>query len=85
MKIISIGVLDSGKTTVGSFKSNLFTSKAHTNKSNQDSTKEKRHYMPVKLLKSQFDTLEEPKNIFIVDISNTSEAIIQIIRKELNL
>jgi len=43
------------------------------------------HYMPVKLLQSQFDTLEEPKDVLTIDISNMPETIIQIIRKGLSL
>lgn len=39
------------------------------------------HYMPVQLLKSQFEALEEPTHSFVVDISHTPEEIIQIIRK----
>ena len=45
----------------------------------------KNHYMPVKLLRSQFDALEEPKNVLTIDISNTPETIIQIIRKGYDL
>lgn len=43
------------------------------------------HYMPATLLQSQFDALEEPKDVLIIDISNISEIIIQMIRKGLNL
>lgn len=43
------------------------------------------HYMPVTLLQSQFDALEEPKDVLTIDISNTPETIIQIIRKGLSL
>ena len=39
------------------------------------------HYMPVELLKSQFETLEEPTDALYVDISKTPEEIVQIIRK----
>lgn len=45
----------------------------------------KDHYMPVELLKSQFETLEEPRDAVIVDISHTPEEIIQIIRKGIAL
>ncbi len=45
----------------------------------------KNHYMPVKLLKSQFDALEEPKNVLTIDISNSPETIIKIIREGFNL
>lgn len=45
----------------------------------------KNHYMPVKLLKSQFDALEEPKDVLTIDISNAPETIIQVIRKGFNL
>ncbi len=41
------------------------------------------HFMPVKLLKSQFETLEEPINAFTVDLTHSLEEIIQIIRKGL--
>jgi gluconokinase len=43
------------------------------------------HYMPVQLLKSQFDTLEEPADALVIDIALTPEEIIPIIRKGLNL
>lgn len=43
------------------------------------------HYMPVQLLKSQFDTLEEPAEALVIDIALTPEEIIPIIRKGLNL
>ena len=45
----------------------------------------KDHYMPVELLKSQFEALEEPQDAVIVDISHTPEEIIQIIRKGIAL
>lgn len=45
----------------------------------------KDHYMPVELLKSQFEALEEPRDAVIVDISHTPEEIIQIIRKGIAL
>jgi gluconokinase len=45
----------------------------------------KNHYMPATLLQSQFDALEEPKNVLTIDISNSPETIIQIIRKGLSL
>jgi len=41
----------------------------------------KDHYMPVQLLQSQFEALEEPREAMVIDISNTPEEIIQIIRK----
>ncbi len=43
------------------------------------------HFMPVKLLKSQFETLEEPANALTVEATNTLEEIIQLIRKGLTL
>lgn len=43
------------------------------------------HYMPTTLLQSQFDALEEPKGVLMVDISDTPEIIIQTIRKGFNL
>lgn len=45
----------------------------------------KDHYMPVELLKSQFEALEEPRDAVIVDISHTPEEIIKIIRKGIAL
>lgn len=45
----------------------------------------KNHYMPVKLLRSQFDALEEPGDALIINISNTPQEIIQIIREGFNL
>ena len=41
------------------------------------------HFMPVKLLTSQFETLEEPANALPVKVTHTLEEIIQIIRKGL--
>ena len=41
------------------------------------------HFMPSKLLKSQFDTLENPKDAIQVDISLTPEKIIKKIKQEL--
>ena len=41
------------------------------------------HFMPVKLLASQFETLEEPANALHVKVTHTLEEIIQIIRKGL--
>ena len=43
------------------------------------------HFMPVKLLASQFETLEEPANALHVKVTHTLEEIIQIIRKGLAL
>ncbi len=43
------------------------------------------HFMPVKLLTSQFETLEEPANALSVEVTHTLEEIIQIIRKGLAL
>jgi len=34
------------------------------------------HYMPAELLQSQFDTLEEPEDIFTIDIDQSPEAIL---------
>ncbi len=36
----------------------------------------KGHFMPINLLKSQFETLEEPKNVITVSIVNPPEKII---------
>ncbi|GAB4496821.1 MAG: gluconokinase [Anaerolineales bacterium] len=41
----------------------------------------KDHYMPVQLLQSQFEALEEPQEAVIIDISYTPEEIVEIIRK----
>lgn len=45
----------------------------------------KDHYMPVQLLQSQFEALEEPRGAVVVDISNTPQEIIHIIRKGLEI
>ena len=42
------------------------------------------HYMPLGLLKSQLEALEEPVDAFIADITQTPVEIIKIIRKGLN-
>lgn len=40
------------------------------------------HFMPSKLLQSQFDTLEEPKDAWKIDITNDSQTIhLQILEK----
>ncbi|NJL79892.1 MAG: gluconokinase [Richelia sp. RM2_1_2] len=41
------------------------------------------HFMSEKLLKSQFDILEEPTDVIVVDISEPLEAIVEEIRKNL--
>jgi gluconokinase len=41
------------------------------------------HFMPEKLLQSQFDSLEEPSGSIKVDISSSPEVIVLQIRKEL--
>ena len=41
------------------------------------------HFMPSELLKSQFDTLEEPKDAIQIDISLTPESIIKTLKYEL--
>lgn len=43
------------------------------------------HFMPVQLLKSQFETLEEPTNALTVKITQPLKDIIQLIRKGLAL
>jgi len=43
------------------------------------------HYMPVKLLASQFEILEEPQDALVINIIQTPEEIIQIICKGLAL
>lgn len=42
------------------------------------------HFMPAELLASQFDILEEPQNAMTIDITQTPQEIITIIRKGLN-
>lgn len=44
----------------------------------------KNHFMNERLLKSQFDTLEEPSDAIVVDISQSVEAIVQDIVKKLS-
>ena len=41
------------------------------------------HFMPLDLLKSQFDALEEPKDVLKIDISFSPEAILKTIKKGL--
>lgn len=48
-------------------------------------SKRKNHYMPVTLLQSQFDALQEPQDALIIDISQTPQEMIRTIRKGLNL
>jgi gluconokinase len=43
------------------------------------------HYMPVQLLKSQFEILEEPADALVMDIVHPPAEIIQTIRKGLDL
>lgn len=43
------------------------------------------HFMPVKLLKSQFETLEEPRDALMVALTHSPKEIIQFIRKGLAL
>lgn len=45
----------------------------------------KGHFMPLELLKSQFETLEEPADAVVIDIARAPEEIIRIIRKGLDL
>jgi 6-phosphogluconate dehydrogenase len=45
----------------------------------------KDHYMPIELLKSQFEALEEPREAVVVDISHSPEKIIKLIRKGIDL
>lgn len=37
------------------------------------------HYMPAKLLKSQFEALEEPDDVFTVNIDQSPEDILQVV------
>lgn len=43
------------------------------------------HFMPIKLLKSQFEALEEPVDALAIDINHSTEEIIQLILKGLVL
>ncbi|MDJ0736918.1 MAG: gluconokinase [Nostocaceae cyanobacterium] len=43
------------------------------------------HFMPEKLLKSQFDALEEPNNAISVDVSQPKDVILQTIRESLGI
>ena len=43
------------------------------------------HFMSAGMLDSQFEILEEPENALIVDITNTPQDILTIIRKGFNL
>lgn len=43
------------------------------------------HFMSAGMLDSQLQTLEEPQNALTVDITNTPQDILAIIRKGLNL
>jgi len=43
------------------------------------------HYMSENMLDSQFNILEEPQNTLTIDISNTPQDILAIIRKGFNL
>jgi gluconokinase len=43
------------------------------------------HFMPAGMLNSQFQTLEEPQNIFTINIEHTPPEIISIICKGFNL
>ncbi len=45
----------------------------------------KGHFMPLGLLKSQFDTLEEPKDAITISIASAPEEIVKAIQKELKL
>jgi gluconokinase len=42
------------------------------------------HFMSASMLDSQFETLEEPQNALTIDITNTPQEIIALIRKGLN-
>lgn len=45
----------------------------------------KNHFFDATLLSSQFETLEEPRNILTVDITNTPDKIVDMIRKKFSL
>ncbi|MFN2440239.1 MAG: gluconokinase [Chitinophagaceae bacterium] len=47
--------------------------------------KRKGHYMPVRLLASQFETLEIPGNAYYIDITKKPEEIIDIICQDLKI
>ncbi|MEM8723192.1 MAG: gluconokinase [Cyanobacteria bacterium P01_G01_bin.39] len=42
------------------------------------------HFMSSNLLKSQFETLEEPQNALIIDVANTPEAIVEQILSKID-
>ncbi|MEM7593315.1 MAG: gluconokinase [Cyanobacteria bacterium P01_A01_bin.83] len=42
------------------------------------------HFMSSSLLKSQFDTLEEPQNALIIDVANTPEVIVEQILSKID-
>jgi len=41
------------------------------------------HFMPADLLKTQFDTLEVPEDVLTVEVNDTPEKIVQIIKQQL--
>lgn len=43
------------------------------------------HFMNPELLKSQFDTLEEPEKVLVIDVSKTPEEIVDLIIKLFDL
>lgn len=43
------------------------------------------HYMPVTLLQSQFEALEEPQTALVIDAALSPATIVQVIRSELKL
>ncbi|HET7143347.1 MAG TPA: gluconokinase, GntK/IdnK-type, partial [Anaerolineales bacterium] len=43
------------------------------------------HYMSANMLASQFEILEEPKNTLKIDVTNSPEKIVALIREGLNL
>ncbi len=43
------------------------------------------HFMTEKLLKSQFDALEEPDNVICVDVSQPPEVIVETLRTSLGI
>lgn len=45
----------------------------------------KDHYMPVQLLQSQFEALEEPREAVVIDIAHSPEEIVDIILKGFEL
>lgn len=55
---------------------------------NQVETRMKRrkdHYMPVQLLQSQFEALEEPRDAVAIEITQTPEEVVRLIRRGIEI